>query len=597
MPINRDTFFSPVMIFITYIIGACVCILVFRLIFPGEMAPLPIFAKDWRLIRSLLDIFALFPALAFSALVIPFGIVPTGENRYSSRFTKHLFQHLMTPLIIAISAAAFYACLFFLLLPLVENKEKNMRYEGELYHLAKERAQVHAKAGEWLTASQFIGICDSVWENSPELADLRVELGIYLEESQFQTSNLLPVTARSARDLGTAAISALPGQRQPVDAAEAIALGERALSEERLFDAHWLATLGERIAKTDSPEKKIATRLAAQAWNQIEKHQPSRTETRVHSVYRLKRSGYEAMVSSDWIRAYYIFKELLTLTPNDPDAHNFFAASEKGAKEIAFFIDEIEVSLGNTFTGVMFSLPNQSKGKGRSVMRVSSFSSFPDYAYGIGIEYIMFDSQARPVLSLQAPYAKFLPITLNDQPKVLVLMRSLDRHDPAGRLEPEWNAQDISLYQPVTAQVTLDVSYETFLMLSEMRQGLPSLDMHTLFAAAEIAGETGYIPEVFQAEILNRLGGCLFFLPMAVFIIIIGWCLRAKRHPRYLITLLLPVLPLLFNAVTYVYRSVLNTIGTSLLLAMGFSAALAVFIVILVFSFVISLILLAAQRD
>jgi len=134
-------------------------------------------------------------------------------------------------------------------------------------------------------------------------------------------------------------------------------------------------------------------------------------------------------------------------------------------------------------------------------------------------------------------------------------------------------------------------------MLPEMRQELPSLHIDTLFTASEIAGEMGYIPEVFEAEFLNRLGSCLFFLPMTVIAIVIGWCYRAKRRPRYFFVLLLPILPIVFNGMVYMYRIVLNSISISLIINFGFSLALLVLIVILSVSFILSLILLAAQRD
>jgi hypothetical protein len=594
MPLNKETVHSPPVISFAYVVAASFLILIFRLIYPGEVSPLPVFARDWRLIRALLDIIALFPALAFSALVLPFGIVSEDDNR--SGYSQHIFQRLMTPLVTAMCAAGLYAVLFFLVLPLAQNYEENLRYQGDMYHLAKERAEIHKQNGDWLQVSQFIGVCNSIWQNSPELADLQKELEYHMDEIRFGEKN--PGSKDSARAPNSASLSALPGQREPVDAAEAIALGERALTEGRLFDAHWLATLGGRLAKEGSPENTKASWLAARAWNQIASLQPTDKENHVYSIYELKLSGYEAMVAGDWIRAYYIFQELLGLTPNDPDARNFFAACEKGTTEIAFFIDEMEVSIDETLTNTIFSIPaRQNRGQDRSVMRVTSFSYSPDYAYGTGIEYMVFDTDARPLLHLQAPYAKFLPITLGDEQRVIVLMRALDRHDRTRRWEPEWSAQNNTVYHPKMAQITLNIDYETFLMLPEMRQGLPSLHIDTLFAASDIAGDMGYIPEVFEAEILNRLGSCLFFLPMAVVAIVIGWCYRAKYRPRYFFVLLLPVLPVVFNGMVYLYRIVLNSLGISLILNLGFSLALTALIVILAFSFILSLILLAAQRD
>jgi hypothetical protein len=593
MQVKSEKISSPPAIFCLYMLAACLCILAFRLIIPGEPSPLPIFSRNWGLLQGLLGIIALFPALAFSALVVPFGIA--GEEGNRSVLSQPFFQRMTKPLITAISAAVVYALLFFLILPLAQNYEENLRFRGDIFHLAKERAQSHRQAQEWNEAAQFIGICDSIWANSPEMSSMRTEVEIRLDELR-QKANEWTTGNESANKLNSASVSALPGQGQPLDAAEAIAMGEFALSQGRLFDAHWLATLGERLAKAGSIEKTKATQLAARSWNQIQSQQPNSIEKSVSSLYRLKQSGYQAMVSGDWIQAYYIFKELLTMTPKDPDAEKFFAASEMGTREIAFFIDEMEITLGNTLTNTLFSLP-ASSGKGRAVMRAASLSSTPDYAYGTGIEYMLFDNNANLLLDLQAPYVKILPITLNAQHKVIVLMRALDRHDRTKRWEPKWNAENNAVYLADTAQITLDVDYETFLMLSEMRQGLPSMYIDALFAASGIAGEMGYIPEVFEAEFLNRLGACLFFLPMAVFAIVIGWRFRSKYRSRFLFMLSLPVLPLVFNGVTYLYRNIFNTIGISLIYNTGYSTAFGIFIAILVVSFLLSLITLAAQRE
>jgi len=595
MEIKRESLSSPPSIFFAYVVAASLCILVFRLISPGEVPPLPVFAREWGLIQGLLDILILFPALAFSALALPFGIA-SDEKSYRG-FSQHLFQRMTPPLITAICSAGLYAVLFFLVLPLAQNYEANLRYQGEIFHLAKERAQIHRQAGEWSEAYQFINLCDSIWENSPEIATLRSEIQSHTDEAL--EGHHWATEDTSVKGLNSASISAIPGQGQPKNASDAIAKGEAAFKEGRMFDAHWLATLGVRLAKTGSPEVTTAAQLAARAWNEIESQQPTKEQRDAFAIYRLKRSGYEAMVSGDWIRAYYIFKELLEKSPRDPDAENYFKASEKGTKEQAFFIDENIESIGEALTGVVFSLPGSlNREKERSVLRVASFSTHPDYAYGTGIEFMVFDSQSRPLLSVQAPYAKFLPITLDGQPQVLVMMRALDRHNKNKRWEPVWNEQGRrTAYSPDKAQLILNVSYETFLMLSEMRQRLPSLHIDALFAAADIAGETGYITEVFQAEILNRLGACLFFLPMAVIVLIVGWNLRAKDNPRYLFVLSIPVLPLVFHGLTYLYRTVLNTIGISLIYNFGFSTALTVFILILSISFLLSLIALAAQHD
>jgi hypothetical protein len=581
---------SPPFVFVVYIIAASALIIIFRYIFPAEISPLPIFSKSWKMVRAMIDVIVLFPALAFSALVIPFGMPSEDDSFDEDESPYNLFNRFKTPIVTVIFAAGLYALMFFLILPLAQNSEKNMRFMGELYKLAKYRAETHSKEREWVQASQFIGICDSIWKNSPELDVLRGEIKINLDEAQLSAR-------REKEKQNSASVSALPGQKEPVNAGEAISMGEAAFKEGRFLDAHWLATLAQRISIPGSPEEVNAARLASRAWNQIEAFRTSESEENAYALYRLKLSGYEAMVSGDWIRAFYLFKEHAEKSPNDPDTKRLLAACEKGTKEIAFFIDEIEVMLGDTQINTILSLPVVENGlPGRSVIRIASLSSSPDVAYGIGIEYMAFDSQSRPLFSLYAPNVKILPITIDGKRQVHILMRALDRSSPTKRWEPVWNVRNDNLRHPDDAQLILDMSYETFLAVVKLRQGLPSLRINELFAAAQLADKAGYIPQVYEAEIFNRVGGCVFFLPMAIIAITMGWYFRARRQPRFLFVPLLPVFPLVFSGIVFLYRKALSVIGTSLILAVGFSNAIALLIVFLALSFFISLIILVKQR-
>jgi hypothetical protein len=590
MNFNSLTRHSPLFIFIVYVIVANLLILVFRYFFPSEISPLPIFSQSWKLARVLIEIITLFPALAFSGLAIPFGM-PSEEDFFEGEETpQNLFRRFQTPIVTAILAAALYALMFFLILPLAQNNEKNMRFKGELYKLAKNRAETHRKDHEWVQASQFIGICDSIWKNSPELDDIRTDVKINIDK--IEASN-----RRQGEKPNSASVSALPGQKEPVDAGEAIFMGEAAFNKGQFLDAHWFATLAERIARPGSPEVTKATALAAKAWNQIEILQTSADEENAHALYRLKLSGYEAFVSGDYIRAFYIFKEHAAKSPNDPDTKRFLEASEKGTKEIAFFIDEIDVTPGDTQTNTILSLPIvENSLSGRSVIRISHLSTTPDVAYGIGIEYMAFDSQSRPLSSLYAPNAKILPITIEGKRQVHVLMRALDRNSPTERSEPKWYIQNVNSRHPDDAQLILDMSYETFLEIVKLRQGLQSLRLNELYTAAKLADKAGYIPQVYEAEIFNRFGSCLFFLPMSIIAIAMGWCFRARRRVSYLFVPLLFVFPIVFSGIVFLYRKTISVIGTSLILSLGFSNAFTLLIIFLTLSFFISLIILVKQR-
>jgi len=588
MAINVDKLRSPQNIFILYSLAAFLVIMIFRFIYPGAPVPLAIYFRNWRLIRGLIDFFNLFPAIAFSALVIPFGLASYEEN-YKS-FSDMFFKHLVSSVITAIIAAALYAIIFFLVFPMVVRYEENMIYSGDMYRLAKKNAQECRDSKQWQKASQFLEICDHIWFNNKELAALRDEVAKKVQEENFEKIDAqYQARAALAADRRILGIVPLSEDQNPVNAVEAIKMSQEAFKEERFFDAHWLANLGTRLAEKGSVEAANAARLASEAWNKIADQDPTEKEKRLYDLYNIKLSGYQAMEMGDWIRAFYIFQDLLKDTPDDPDVKKFFAASEKNAKETAFFTDEMGLSLGENLNGALFSLPKEN---GRVVLRFNSLTSSDDVAYGIGFEYIEFDANMTPKTSVVSQYAKLTPFKYEEKQQVLILVHALDRNDENNDSKGEW-----LIGAPATGGIFLDISYEDLLMITDVRRGLTNLRINELFTAAEKLDNYGYISKIFQAEILNRLGCVIYFLPMAIFVIIIAWRYRAKEKPRYLFVLLLPILPIVFNVFVFMYRSVINTFGIWLVLSFSFTAALIIFIAVMAVTLFVSLVSLSAQHS
>jgi hypothetical protein len=405
-----------------------------------------------------------------------------------------------------------------------------------------------------------------------------------------------------------------------------------AMKEERYYDAHWLATLGIRLARGGSPEEAAASRAASLAWNAISSLAPNTREQELYTRYHLKQSGYQAMVAGDWIRAYYIFRELIEMNPNDPDALNFLRKSEDGTRDIAFFTDEMGRGMGNILTNAVFSLPYQPRGggAGRGIIRFASISLYQDYAYGFGLEFICFDSANRPESRFLAPYAKILPMTLGGRPRVVILMQALDRDHQDRRWGPAWTSLEgaaaarrptVTADAPGAAggflrsvigdnQIMLDLTFENFVLLCYTWRGLGApigstdrlspldgFSLGDLFAGARSLSPYGYVPQVFEAEIIYQLSEPLFFLPLAIIVIILGWRFRALSQARYVFIPMLGVLPLVFNGVVFVYRHVLNILGVFSVLNLGFSTTLILYCLGAGILFVLSLVVFVSQHS
>jgi hypothetical protein len=587
---SKDFFLSSSSLFILYLLFSSLAVLGFRYFFPGEAPPLRYFARSWNLIQGIFELLSLLPALIMSALVFPFGLYLQNGSE-ATRFSSLLFQRLKGPIATAICASLVYGLVFFIVQPMVQDFKADLKSQGLFFRLAQGRAQEYADRGEWPQAAVFIGLCDRIWPENPEIEGLRREANVQLAEIEGREQREL-AEALVEKDYWESVFSGIPDQRKPVSAAEALSMAEEAWREERFYDAHWLATLAERLARPGSPEAGEAPRIAALAWNSMASLAPDARERELFSLYRLKQSGYEAMLAGDWIRAYYIFLEFGELSPGDPDVMNFLAQSGREARKIAFFIEEIDSGVGEILAEAVFSLPVTSpQGEGRGVLRFAALSVFADYAFGFDAEFISFDAENRILSHFTAPYVKILPITVNSQHRTLMLMQVLDRSNKDRHWEPEWIVPAAG-----DNQMILEVDYDTFHLLTKVRRGMDDLSLGQLLNSAKSLETYGYIPQVFLSEIIYRLSEPLFLLPMAILAIIIGWRFRALKRSRYTLIPMLFILPIVFNGVVYFYRYILNILGIWTVLSLGFSAALLIYTAGAGILFVLSLVLLASQR-
>jgi hypothetical protein len=647
MKVKKRTLRSPPALFVYYMLVSSLAILIFRLFFPGQEAPLSVFSREWRFTLGILEIISLFPALAFSSLAFPFGF-HIYYNEYKS-FSPRFLEQFKGTVITAILASIVYALLFFLVQPAFQDKRIDMSQRGSLYRLARDFAEDRAEQGKWNEAAGFLDTAVQIWADSPELTEIRERTQIELETERIREEGREraalekeeaaaernpgdgPLQGFPNRDIPQAALVPLAEQRRPLNTLEALDMAAAAMREERFYDAHWLAVLGGKLARRGSPEEAAASRAAGSAWEKISSLAPNAREQELYARFRHKQSGYEAMIAGDWIRAYYIFRELTEQNPGDPDVKNFLQRSEQGTLDTAFFTDEMNRGLGSVLTNAVFSLPYQPRGGGigRGIIRFTSVSLYQDYGYGQGVEFICFDGASRPEARFQAPYAKIVPMTLGEKPRVVVLMQALDRNDKNRRWEPQWSSLETpdSARRPASKaddpgaaggflrsvigdnQLMLDLDFETFSLLcytwrsltvprglTDRVSPLDGFSLGDLLAGVRTLSPYGYVPQVFEAEILYRLCEPLFFLPLAITIIIAGWRFRALSHAPYVFIPMLFILPLVFYGLLYCYRYILNILGIFSVLNLGFSVSLIIYCLSAGILFILSLVFFASQH-
>jgi hypothetical protein len=205
-----------------------------------------------------------------------------------------------------------------------------------------------------------------------------------------------------------------------------------------------------------------------------------------------------------------------------------------------------------------------------------------------------FDRDGRPLWAIVVPYIKFLPLTLDSGPAISVLLRALDRYDRNAYWAPEITS--FGRIVPGNSEITLPVSWDSFLLLVDVRHGLSGLSPAELRRAADTLGTCGYLPQVFETELLERFAQPLLLLPFGIFAIGLGWQYRALKRPRYMGIPMLIILPVIFNAAVIFVRSLLDNLGIWAVVSFGFTTAAVFFGIGIVIMLVLSLIVLASKH-
>ncbi|MDR0376047.1 MAG: hypothetical protein LBH85_10090, partial [Treponema sp.] len=587
---KRDKIFAYPRAVGIYIAASCVAILAFRYLLPATPPPLPVYVVPWRLTNGLLDICAIFPALLLAGLVMPFGWSVQKEEPFP-RFSPQFFKRLSPALFTGFAAAAIYAVVFFLATPLSQNYYKTMSLKGALFHQSKAAAEAQAADEQWLDAEYSIAICKRIWRQSAqeggEIFSLAQRISAKAEEIRaknraLETEKIYNIKPKEVPSVFTV--------REPVDAQEALSSAMTALAENRYFDAHWLASLATRLlsAKRTSAEYRQAERIAEQSWNAINNLSPSKQESETYPLYRQKREGYAAMHDENWIQAYHIFADLITKTPAEPDVANLLAISKQRTESLAFFVDERDVTLGSMALNPLFSLPINAQNI-RAVIRMTNLSLFPDSAYSRNAEFLLFDQNHTLIGTITAPFCRLSPQKTgggtNGGEQLLVMTRSINE-ETNEQFDPTvmWFDKDRERQElfdgafDSNTQMLFDISYQNFILLTNLRNGLESLLLNELFVAGGKFGEYGYIEQAFQAEIIYRIFSLILFLPITVIVIILGWRLRAKEKPFFIGIPMLFILPVVFQVFIQLYQSLLNALCIRSIATLGFTLSMVVFI-------------------
>ena len=567
---------------------------------PTAAPPLPIYWLSWPITGGISSFIQLFPALLFSAIASSFAFTIIGEFE-QSRFSPQFLSRMAKPLITIIVATAVYGILLLLIQPLINDSRYRMQTQGQLFKEAKEKAADEIAREDWKEAALHLALCERIWSQSTETEKLRNQLAIAQDKERAKRISIEhPPTEKGYIETPEGVIPLLPGLQGPVTIREALTLAERNLARENNFDAHWYAMLAKKLTKPGSPEELEATRLAAQAWNGIADLRPTPSEKNAYRIFKEKEEGYNAILSKDWVRAYYIFNSLSKEVPSDPDVKRYLENALAGTKQVAFFQEEAEKAVGETLSYGLFTIPvlsSQGETGELAILRIESLTLLSDAAYGVNVQYQSKRLDGTVLSSVQSDYAKFTPFSGNSEqtgkPKTLMILKAIDRNLNTKSWDPVWTKPS----KNKEPYLVLDLSFDDFLLASHAQTNNRNLSILELLQAQSTLPSYGFISQTFQLELLNRIMDPFLCLVLGIFVLTLSWRLRPHKKPGLIAFPMFLILPLVSFLLIEGSRITGTIINTALLIHFSFPITVVISIVNQMILTFLAILFLAGQRN
>ncbi|WP_304223671.1 LptF/LptG family permease [Gracilinema caldarium] len=583
-----------------YSLAAVVLLIGRYFLLPPEPLPLPIYWLSWPLTKSFIDFINLFPILLFSAIASSFVFTIVKEQEHS-RFSPHFFSSMAKPLVIIIGASAAYGILLLLIQPLLYDGKYQMQSQARLFKEARDKAAAEIAREDWKEAALHLAICERIWQQSEETQALRDTLAIAEDKEKAKMFKIEhPEIEKGYIETSEGIIPLLSGQKGPVTVREALNLAETNLARNNYFDAHWYATLAKKMTKPGTPEETEATLLATKAWNAIAEIKPTLKQEQEYRIYKEKLEGYNAILSGDWIRAYYIFNSLLRIAPSDPDVKKYFDNALAGTKNVAFFQDEATTAVGENLSFGVFSIPiKDEKGKqqGLAILTIDSLTMFSDVSYGTKVQLQIFQNNGSLSRSVQSAYAKFKSFTeqreQNSNSKTLLLLKAIDRNKQNRSWNPVWSGTSGIR----DTYVMLDISYEDFLLASHAQTNSKNLSVAELFKVQQRLAQYGFTPQIFQRELINRITDPFLCLILGIVTLTMGWRLRPNKKPGLIAFPMFIILPLVSVILLEGSRIIGTIVNTALILSLTMPLAITICIINISILLFIAVLFLAGQRS
>lgn len=538
-------------IFAHYLVGLAVCAaLAFTRSIPSELISPYLFS--YRIRSGVLLFVTYMPALQISGLLLGYAIAfKAHADDQVDRWSALLIDYLKGAFALCIFCLAAYFIMAEGVSPILRNKQSSATNRSIDYREFVTVAGASLALNDPENAEFRLLAALQIWPKSAEATKL-------MDRCKYLRAESTPAVAEGdAKTTGARTDAAKePAARDDkgITALQALDRSDAAAKKHDYFNAHYYAMLAWRLARDTDPNKALALRKAAEAWNHVSEGSDKFTEQGDLARYQTKRAGYEAIQNGDYLKAYYIFlaeeeKEKAAKSGGiDPDVERFLEVARKGLLESFFFIDETaNIRLFESARDVFFVNRRSDDTVDAVFIRGMTFmrTAGKDVAYLRDLEIARLTRDGKTVWRISVPYAKMFPFERDGQSRPELILHAVDRNRIGEDVLPSVIEGSLSLQE--RSILLLDMPYRDLDLVVAANRGPQGMSLAEMFMISGKAEKYGFSRDLYQREIINRIAEPFLILIISIYALILGWKYRLGKNSffRAWWALAIPLFPII----------------------------------------------------
>lgn len=557
---SRVAFFFVLYFFITFV---CVWAVTAAIGVEGKI--LPIFERQYLINDTLLNYFSIFVSLQISSIMVELSWAFSKESDEETvPKPADMLKHLKNVFIIIVANLFLFIVATEFIEPVLTQRQRSMQNASLDFVDFTKRAEENLAAKNYSHATLYAQQALRIAPESPEAIALMSKIESAASHYESMQVPPAPVEEETKIELN-------------IPVPDLIKRAKEAYKKGEYFEAHYYATLAQESYNTSNANLKEAKAIAEDAWTKMQVTNTSMGMS--EALYSQKKQGYGAIVCGDYLRAYYIFRELLNGIGSDPDVDRYLKVAEENIANQVFFTDEtMDLQPFESVRDVHFAVDRPDGGKifvaFKGITSVQKGKVFAQYARGMHIasydEYHnLEESFYVPYAKLQAENAENLGYIYEaavdkakDKRVPYFIIKAVDRNERDNAIEP------VVHYRAKTAVVDktvyiLPMPFNDFLEITEATKGAKLISLGKLISFCGKASKYGFEEDVFWHALVSRLCMPFLFLIVAMIATIFAWKFKLKNSQlvHFWWLLFVPAFTLLMyfilRAVDYFHRILL----------------------------------------